>query len=52
VIRPLRRWHRLVWAALALLLPALFIAALASRPVAPLLDRLPPELLAPAAERG
>jgi hypothetical protein len=26
--RPLRRWHRWIWAALAVLLPALFAAAL------------------------
>lgn len=49
MIHPLRRWHRWLWTGLALLLPALLLAALAVRPSPPLLDRLPPELLGTAA---
>jgi hypothetical protein len=43
VIRPLRRRHRWIWATLAALLPVLYWAALAARPV-----RVPPQEL-PAA---
>ena len=31
MVRPLRRWHTYIWFALALLLPAIFVAALAVR---------------------
>ena len=48
MIRPLRRAHRWVWAALVLALPALLVAALAVRPAAtapaPPLLRLPAEV--------
>lgn len=44
MILPLRRAHRWIWLALALLLPALYLAALALRPAAPRLDRLPAAL--------
>ena len=41
MIRPLRRRHRAIFVGLALLLPALFVAGLASRRPAPLDDALP-----------
>jgi hypothetical protein len=44
MILPLRRAHRWIWLALALLLPALYLAALALRPAPPRLDRLPAAL--------
>jgi hypothetical protein len=45
VIRPLRRRHRQVWGALAVVLPAVYVAALAARPAPPRLDPLPPALV-------
>lgn len=47
MIRPLRRRHLLMVGALALALPALYLAALAARPPEPL-----SESLAPAAEQA
>lgn len=41
MIRSLRKRHRLIWAVLALLLPALFVAALALRHPDPVNDRIP-----------
>jgi len=46
LIRPLRRRHRWIWTALAVLLPLLVWAALAARPA-----RVPPQEL-PAALAG
>jgi hypothetical protein len=48
VIRELRRGHRIVWLALALLLPALLVAALLARR-APPPQELPPTLAPDAA---
>lgn len=47
MILPLRRWHRRIWLALALLLPLLYLAALLARPERPRMDALPPALAAP-----
>jgi hypothetical protein len=47
VILPLRRRHRRVWLALALLLPLLYAAALLVRPDRPVMQELPPALAAP-----
>lgn len=46
MILPLRRRHRRFWVALALLLPALYLAALLVRPAPPRMDALPPALTA------
>jgi hypothetical protein len=50
VIRRLRRRHRRIWLVLAVLLPLLYVLALAARPPAPLVDSLPAPLRLPAAE--
>jgi hypothetical protein len=47
VILPLRRRHRSLWLALALLLPSLYVAALLARPERPRMETLPPALAAP-----
>ena len=44
MIRRLRRRHRRIWLALAVLLPLLYVVALASRPSRPVLDSLPAPL--------
>lgn len=44
MIRPLRRRHRWIWAALAALLPLLVWAALAARPAPVPPQELPPAL--------
>lgn len=41
MIRSIRRRHKLVWITLALLLPVLFVAALALRHSEPVNDRIP-----------
>jgi len=48
VIRRLRRRHRAIWLALAVLLPVLYLVALAARRPAPLVDSLPAPLRANA----
>lgn len=47
MIRPLRRAHRLIWTALALLLPALLALAIAKRHPPPA-QEIPRELTRPA----
>lgn len=44
MILPLRRAHLRIWLVLALLLPALYAAALWLRPPAPRMDHLPAAL--------
>ena len=44
MIRRLRRQHRLMWLAIAILLPILYLVALAARQGVPVLDSLPPPL--------
>lgn len=44
MILPLRRAHRRIWLALALVLPLLYALALWLRPPPPRMDRLPPAL--------
>jgi hypothetical protein len=50
MIRRLRRRHRRIWLALAVALPILYWMALAARPEAPVIDRLPMPLAASAAD--
>ena len=52
MIHRLRRRHRRVWLALAILLPLLYAIALAARRPALVLDTLPGALRAEAAERS
>jgi hypothetical protein len=49
VIHRLRRRHRRIWLALALLLPLLYVLALAARRPSPVIDSLPEPLRAPSA---
>jgi len=51
MIHRLRRRHRRIWIALAVLLPLLYLLALAARPAAPVLDPVP-EPLRSAEARG
>jgi hypothetical protein len=44
MIRRLRRRHRVTWLVLAMLLPVLYLIALAARQPAPLVDELPAPL--------
>lgn len=45
MIQPLRKTHRMIFFALAVLLPLLFIAALAVRKPVPVNKPFPPQLL-------
>ena len=48
MIHRLRRRHRATWLALAILLPVLYLIALAARQPAPVVESLPAPLLPPA----
>ena len=49
MIAPLRRRHRLIWLALAILLVVAYVASLRARPEEPRMDHLPPSLSLSAA---